>query len=296
MRGRHPGGPDGPAQGGRDRRGRRAGQVRGRAGVHPRLSGPGRATAPTGFPGLAGWGAKTTAAVLARYEHLEAIPDAPGQWDVPIRGVAGLAATLAAQRDLAMLFRDLATLRTSPPVIGDVSRSCAGRARAPSSAELCARRARLPSLAGHGPSSRSRRRRGSRRARPASARRQPGQPRPPPKTGGCGWLQGRRQQLVVAARLTCDRPQGHQVGRGPLDVEDAGHLAAEHRRRPGAQEPTPGRPGPPWRRRSAGGTSTLRRTARRSPPRTARRPAALARPRPRRCGPSPARAAAGRRG
>ena len=42
-----------------------------------------------GFPGLPGWGAKTTAAVLARYEHLEAIPDAPGEWDVPIRGVAG---------------------------------------------------------------------------------------------------------------------------------------------------------------------------------------------------------------
>jgi 5'-3' exonuclease len=73
-----------------------------------------------GFPGLSGWGAKTTAAVLARYEHLEAIPDAPGQWDVPIRGVAGLAVTLAAQRDLALLFRDLATLRTSPPVIGRV--------------------------------------------------------------------------------------------------------------------------------------------------------------------------------
>jgi 5'-3' exonuclease len=73
-----------------------------------------------GFPGLPGWGAKTTAAVLARYEHLEAIPDAPGQWDVPIRGVAGLAVTLAAQRDLALLFRDLATLRTSPPAFGAV--------------------------------------------------------------------------------------------------------------------------------------------------------------------------------
>ncbi|HEY3811099.1 MAG TPA: 5'-3' exonuclease H3TH domain-containing protein [Acidimicrobiales bacterium] len=73
-----------------------------------------------GFPGLSGWGAKTTAAVLARYEHLEAIPDAPGQWDVPIRGVAGLAVTLAAQRDLALLFRDLATLRTTPPVIAGV--------------------------------------------------------------------------------------------------------------------------------------------------------------------------------
>ena len=73
-----------------------------------------------GFPGLAGWGAKTTAAVLARYEHLEAIPDAPGQWDVPIRGVTGLAATLAAQRDLALLFRDLATLRTAPPAMESV--------------------------------------------------------------------------------------------------------------------------------------------------------------------------------
>jgi 5'-3' exonuclease len=70
-----------------------------------------------GFPGLAGWGAKTTATVLARYEHLEAIPDAPGQWDVPARGVPALAATLAAQRKLAMLFRDLATLRVSPPVV-----------------------------------------------------------------------------------------------------------------------------------------------------------------------------------
>jgi 5'-3' exonuclease len=73
-----------------------------------------------GFPGLSGWGAKTTATVLARYEHLEAIPDAPGEWDLSIRGVAGLAATLAAQRDLALLFRDLATLRTEPPAIESV--------------------------------------------------------------------------------------------------------------------------------------------------------------------------------
>ena len=73
-----------------------------------------------GFPGLPGWGAKTTAAVLARYEHLEAIPDSPREWDVPIRNVAGLAVTLAAQRELALLFRDLATLRTSPPVFGTV--------------------------------------------------------------------------------------------------------------------------------------------------------------------------------
>ena len=73
-----------------------------------------------GFPGLPGWGAKTAAAVLARYGHLEAIPDAPGQWDVPIRGAATLAATLGSSRELAMLFRDLATLRREPPVVSSV--------------------------------------------------------------------------------------------------------------------------------------------------------------------------------
>ena len=54
-----------------------------------------------GFPGLRGWGAKSAAAVLARYEHLEAIPDDPRAWDVSVRGAARLAAELAAHRDLA---------------------------------------------------------------------------------------------------------------------------------------------------------------------------------------------------
>jgi 5'-3' exonuclease len=69
-----------------------------------------------GFPGLPGWGAKSAAAVLARYEHLEAIPDDARSWDVDVRGAAKLAATLAAARDAAELFLDLATLRTN----GDV--------------------------------------------------------------------------------------------------------------------------------------------------------------------------------
>ena len=63
-----------------------------------------------GFPGLPGWGAKSAAAVLARYGHIDAIPDAPGQWDITVRGGKKLAATLAAQRDDALLFRRLATL------------------------------------------------------------------------------------------------------------------------------------------------------------------------------------------
>ena len=64
-----------------------------------------------GFPGLPGWGAKSAAAVLQRYERIEDIPDAGGQWDVTVRGGAKLAATLAAARPAAALFKELATLR-----------------------------------------------------------------------------------------------------------------------------------------------------------------------------------------
>jgi 5'-3' exonuclease len=66
-----------------------------------------------GYPGLPGWGAKSAAAVLARFGHIEAIPEDPASWQVPVRGAAGLARTLREQRELAMLFKDLATLRTT---------------------------------------------------------------------------------------------------------------------------------------------------------------------------------------
>lgn len=70
-----------------------------------------------GFPGLPGWGAKTTAAVLRRYGHVESIPLEPGKWDVPgVRGVARLAQTLGTELDTALLFRTLATLVTSVEV------------------------------------------------------------------------------------------------------------------------------------------------------------------------------------
>ena len=64
-----------------------------------------------GFPGLPGWGAKSAAAVLARYGSIEAIPDAVGQWDVTVRGGAKLASVLAEAREAAALFKVLATLR-----------------------------------------------------------------------------------------------------------------------------------------------------------------------------------------
>jgi 5'-3' exonuclease len=69
-----------------------------------------------GFPGLPGFGAKTTATLLARYKHLEAIPADAADWDVTVRGAAKLAATLVAQRADADTFKDLATLRTDAEV------------------------------------------------------------------------------------------------------------------------------------------------------------------------------------
>jgi 5'-3' exonuclease len=69
-----------------------------------------------GFPGLPGWGAKSAAALLGRYGHLEAIPDNPRQWDVTVRGAATLAETLRRLRELAVQFRVLATLRVDAAV------------------------------------------------------------------------------------------------------------------------------------------------------------------------------------
>jgi 5'-3' exonuclease len=65
-----------------------------------------------GFPGLPGWGAKSAAAVLSRYGHIDDIPELVQDWDVEVRGAMKLAATLAEQRDAARLFLTLATLRT----------------------------------------------------------------------------------------------------------------------------------------------------------------------------------------
>jgi 5'-3' exonuclease len=76
--------------------------------------------AADGFPGLRGWGAKSTALVLGRYLHLEAIPDDAAVWDVEVRGASRLAAELASHRDLAARFRDLATLRTTASVFETV--------------------------------------------------------------------------------------------------------------------------------------------------------------------------------
>jgi len=70
-----------------------------------------------GFPGLPGFGAKSAAALLTRYGHIEQIPDDGRLWDVPgLRGVDRLASTLVAGRDVVALFKVLATLRTDAKV------------------------------------------------------------------------------------------------------------------------------------------------------------------------------------
>ncbi|HVA10204.1 MAG TPA: 5'-3' exonuclease H3TH domain-containing protein [Acidimicrobiales bacterium] len=77
-----------------------------------------------GFPGLAGWGKRSAAVVLSHYDHLDAIPDDVESWDPvvrkAVRGADRLATTLAAERGLAELFRELATLRTDKSLLGGV--------------------------------------------------------------------------------------------------------------------------------------------------------------------------------
>jgi 5'-3' exonuclease len=65
-----------------------------------------------GYPGLRGWGPKSASALLARFGHLEAIPSDWHDWHANVTSPAALAQTLARDRDLALLFRTLATLRT----------------------------------------------------------------------------------------------------------------------------------------------------------------------------------------
>ena len=73
-----------------------------------------------GFPGVPGWGAKSAAAVLARWGDIESIPADPADWDVTVRGAARLAESLAEHRENAALFRVLATLVDDLDLIADV--------------------------------------------------------------------------------------------------------------------------------------------------------------------------------
>jgi 5'-3' exonuclease len=110
-----------------------------------------------GFPGIAGFGPKTAATLLARYRHLEDIPHDAAAWQGGLRSAATLAATLHTHWKDALLFRDLATLRTDLDVFetiaelewkspaADFARECeklAAPETARTAAELAAARAR----------------------------------------------------------------------------------------------------------------------------------------------------------
>ncbi|HSL69254.1 MAG TPA: 5'-3' exonuclease H3TH domain-containing protein [Longimicrobiales bacterium] len=73
-----------------------------------------------GYPGLPGWGAKSAAAVLARFEHLESIPEDSEQWRAGVLNSANLNRVLRDRWSDALLFRDLATLRADAPLFSNV--------------------------------------------------------------------------------------------------------------------------------------------------------------------------------
>jgi 5'-3' exonuclease len=100
--------------------------VAGKFGVRPRSIPDWLALvgdAADGLPGVPGWGVKSAAAVLARFEHLESIPGDPGELGLPAGRAARLADSLADHREEAFLYRRLATLREDVPLeeeVGDL--------------------------------------------------------------------------------------------------------------------------------------------------------------------------------
>lgn len=79
--------------------------------------------AADGYPGIPGWGSKSASVVLAKFKHIESIPDDPSKWKLKVRGADRLAQNLSQQRKEAMLYRKLATLRVDVPIketVGDL--------------------------------------------------------------------------------------------------------------------------------------------------------------------------------
>jgi len=76
--------------------------------------------AADGYPGLPGWGAKSSAAVLGKFLHIESIPTDCREWRVNAANASALADTLSRERERALLFRTLATLRTDIALFDDV--------------------------------------------------------------------------------------------------------------------------------------------------------------------------------
>ena len=69
-----------------------------------------------GYPGIQGWGEKSTATVLAKYKHIEAIPDDPNKIPLGLGRATTLLGNLKNNYKDALLFRELSTLRTDVPL------------------------------------------------------------------------------------------------------------------------------------------------------------------------------------
>lgn len=93
--------------------------------------------AADGYPGLKGWGAKSSATVLAKFLHLESIPLDSREWGVNVAGALTLADTYRRDRERAILFRTLATLRTDVVLFENVDQ-LRWNGPTPSFAELAA--------------------------------------------------------------------------------------------------------------------------------------------------------------
>ena len=108
---------------------RKSGQIRDAAGVQARF-GVTPVSIPDylalvgdsadGYPGLPGWGAKSAAAVLARFTHLENIPEDYAEWRAGVHSGWQLSQTLNANRQLVLLFRTLARLRADAPLFTSI--------------------------------------------------------------------------------------------------------------------------------------------------------------------------------
>ena len=103
------------------------GEVRAKFGVQPRSIPDWLALvgdSADGFPGIAGWGKRTASIVLDHYEHLENIPIHSKDWAPgvigAVRGASRLAGELEMNHELALLFRDLATLRIDESILDNV--------------------------------------------------------------------------------------------------------------------------------------------------------------------------------
>lgn len=74
-----------------------------------------------GIPGIPAWGAKSSATLLSKFQHIENIPDDTEQWDMTAGRARRLAENLASHQDEAGLYRELTTLRTDVPLKEDLS-------------------------------------------------------------------------------------------------------------------------------------------------------------------------------